>query len=95
MGTSDPTSRSRQYRQDEVDSAAVYRAMASAESHPQPAAVYRRLAETESQHAEFWAEKLRDNGVDVPEIQPTIRARMFAWLAGRFGPGFVLASMRG
>ncbi|WP_435347165.1 VIT1/CCC1 transporter family protein [Haloarchaeobius sp. HRN-SO-5] len=94
MANEDATARYRRNRQDEIDSAAVYRAMAEAESHPQLAEVYRRLAETEARHAEFWAERLDEAGVNEPNPGPTVRARALAWLARRFGPGVVLSTMR-
>lgn len=94
MGDNEAIARYHQNRQDEIDSAAVYRAMAEAESHPQLAEVYRRLAETEAQHAEFWTEKLAEAGVNVSTSKPTMRARTLAWLARRFGPGVVLSTMR-
>jgi VIT1/CCC1 family predicted Fe2+/Mn2+ transporter len=87
--------RYRRNRQDEVDSAWIYRAMADAESAPQLAEVYRRLAETEERHATFWTDRLRDAGADAPEATPSRRARVLAWLARRFGPGLVLSSMQG
>lgn len=42
--------------QDEIDNAALYRAVAEAEPQPQLADVYRKLAETEETHACFWEE---------------------------------------
>ncbi|MDS0292617.1 VIT1/CCC1 transporter family protein [Halogeometricum luteum] len=94
MPDEDSVARYRRNRQDEVDSAAVYRAMAEAESHPQVAEVYRRLAETETRHAEFWTERLDEAGVNEPAPGPTARARALAWLARRVGPGVVLSTMR-
>lgn len=81
-------------RQEEVDSEAIYRAMATSESNPQLAEVYRRLADTEAEHADFWATKLREAGADEPSPEPTRRAKVLAWLARRFGPGVVLSTMR-
>ena len=40
--------------QGEIDSAAVYRAMASAEKSAQLSSVYDRLAEVEERHLGFW-----------------------------------------
>lgn len=94
MATEDDVDRYRRNRQDEVDSATVYRAMAAAESHSQLAEVYRRFAETEAEHAEFWAGKLAEAGADEPAPAPTRRARALAWLARRFGPGVVVSTMR-
>jgi VIT1/CCC1 family predicted Fe2+/Mn2+ transporter len=85
--------RYRRNRQDELDSATVYDAMAKAESHPQLAEVYRRLAATERDHADFWVGKLREAGVDPGPADPSARARVLAWLARRFGPGMVRSAM--
>jgi demethoxyubiquinone hydroxylase (CLK1/Coq7/Cat5 family) len=46
-------------RQGEIDSAAVYRAMARAEKNAQLASVYTRLAQVEERHLAFWEEQLR------------------------------------
>ncbi|MFB6178172.1 MAG: VIT1/CCC1 transporter family protein [Halorientalis sp.] len=86
--------RYRRNRQDEIDSATVYAAMADVESQPQLASVYGRLAETEREHARFWADKLREAGVDSGKDSPSRRARVLAWLARRFGPGLVLSTMQ-
>ena len=40
--------------QDEVDSAAIYEAMAEREPAPELAELYRRLGEVETRHARFW-----------------------------------------
>ena len=75
--------------QGEVDGAAVYRALADAESDPNLANIYRRLAAVESAHAEFWRSRLdRDAG-----LTPSFRARALSWLARRFGPGFILPTI--
>lgn len=86
--------RYRRNRQDEIDSATVYSAMADAEGQPQVAEVYGRLADTERDHAAFWTEKIREAGADPGDIRPSRRARTLAWLARRFGPGLAVASMR-
>lgn len=86
--------RYRHNRQDEIDSATVYEAMADAESQSDIATVYRRLAETEREHAAFWAEQLREVGVEPADLAPSTRARVLAWLARRFGPEFVRSSMQ-
>jgi VIT1/CCC1 family predicted Fe2+/Mn2+ transporter len=80
-------------RQDEVDSAALYRSVAEVESNAQLADVYRKLAATEEQHAAFWEGKLRDAGHTVPPRKVGWRTKVMAWLAGRFGTQFVLPSI--
>ncbi|MDQ3974480.1 MAG: rubrerythrin family protein, partial [Actinomycetota bacterium] len=62
MATGEELSRYRRLRQDEIDSAALYRAMAEGESQPQLAEVYRRLAAVEERHAAFWEQALRRAG---------------------------------
>jgi vacuolar iron transporter family protein len=79
--------------QDEIDSAAIYRALSDREKETSLAEVYRRLAEVEEKHAAFWEEKLRAAGQAVPPRTPTWRARTMAWLAQRFGASFILPTL--
>ena len=75
--------------QDEIESAALYRALATAESQPQLAEVYRRLATTEEADAQFWEDQLHAEGQALPRRQPRRRTRVLIWLARRFGAQFV------
>jgi len=79
--------------QDEVDSAAIYEAMAEREPAPELAELYRRLGEVETRHARFWEGRLRDAGAPVPALTPTSRARVLRFLARRFGPRLVLPTV--
>jgi VIT1/CCC1 family predicted Fe2+/Mn2+ transporter len=79
--------------QGEVDSAALYRAMADAEKDPHLAEVYRRLAAVEEAHAEFWQRQLSRVGAKFTAGRPDWRTRSLIWLARRFGPGFVLPTL--
>lgn len=90
MGSSD-IERYRRNFQDEVDGAALYRALAELETQPELARVYGRLAETEDRHAAFWAGKLKDGGVEAPRRHPSRRARVVRWLGRRFGASFMTA----
>jgi VIT1/CCC1 family predicted Fe2+/Mn2+ transporter len=76
--------------QDEVDSAALYRALAEFEPNPQLAEVYRRLAGVEENHVTFWAKRLASLGAPVPSARPGWRTRALIWLARRWGPSVVL-----
>lgn len=87
--------RYRENLQDEIDSVHTYRVLSQLEKQPSLAQVYQRLAETEESHAQFWEEKLRVAGHTVPIRTPSWRARTMAWLARRFGTGFVLPTMAG
>ncbi len=77
----------------EIDSAALYDALADLEAQPGLVEVYRRLAETERGHAAVWEARLREAGAAVPPRRPSVRARTLIWLARRFGPGFVLPTL--
>jgi VIT1/CCC1 family predicted Fe2+/Mn2+ transporter len=79
--------------QAEIDSAALYRALAAAEQNARLAEVYSRLAATEQRHADVWAAQLRAAGQPVPPARVGWRSRALGWLAGRFGPQFVLPTI--
>ena len=90
----DPNSaRYRQYWQDEVDSAFIYRAFAEREESEPLSGVYGRLAATEERHAEIWRSRLRDAGEETAAPSPSRRARALVWLAKRLGPEYVLPTL--
>ena len=80
----------RDSRQDEVDSAHVYRALSG---HPAGGDAFARLAEAEERHAARCVEHLRALAAEIEEVGPTRRARILAFLGGRFGPRFVLSAL--
>jgi vacuolar iron transporter family protein len=80
-------------RQDEIDSASLYRAVAAVEAQSQLAELYRRLAQTEDRHAEFWGQRLRAAGEEPGPTRPGWRTRVMALLARRFGTQFVLPTL--
>ncbi|MDE2166592.1 MAG: VIT1/CCC1 transporter family protein [Alphaproteobacteria bacterium] len=82
--------RYRRNLQGEVDSAALYRALADAESDPRLQQVYRRLASVEEAHAEFWTRRILGAGGRARRLRPGLRSRLLAWLARRFGAETVL-----
>ena len=79
--------------QDEIESAFLYRALASAEKQPALSEVYRKLAVTEEAHAAFWAEKLQRAGHRLPKRRIGWRTRALAQLAKWFTPQFVLPTV--
>lgn len=79
--------------QDEIESAALYRAIADGEPQPQLAEVYRRLASAEDQHAQFWEAQLRAAGQSIPARTLGWRTRTLIALVRRFGPQFVLPTI--
>jgi len=93
--TGDPDARAR-YRenwQDEVDSAAEYRAMAAAEPDPRLAKVYANLAAMEETHIAFWETRLRAAGASIPPRRASWRSRVLSAIARRVGPDLVLATI--
>jgi len=83
----------RRYRSNlagEVNSAALYRALADAEPKPQLKEVYGRLAAVEEAHAQFWRGRLDRLGASAGRNIIGGRTRLLAWLARRFGPETVL-----
>jgi VIT1/CCC1 family predicted Fe2+/Mn2+ transporter len=83
-------SRYRANLQGEVDSAALYRALAKAEPDPKLRTLYERLAAVEESHAEFWRSRISAGGQKSPQLEPELRTRILGFLARRFGPAFVL-----
>jgi len=77
-------------REDELDSAALYRALADA-SQGRRRDVLNRLAEAEERHANHWEGVLREAGItDFPPARRTMRTRLLSQLARRFGAETVL-----
>lgn len=93
MSASRDVERYRANLQGEVDSAAVYAALASAEPDPNLADVYRKLAEGERRHAEFWRKQIAARGGAVAGPPPSFRARSLGWLARRLGASFILPTI--
>ena len=77
-------------RADELDSAALYRALAEA-SHGRRRDVLTRLAAAEERHARHWERLLREAGVTrFAPPRRTLRTRVLVLLARRFGADSVL-----
>jgi vacuolar iron transporter family protein len=81
--------------QEEIEAAALYRAMSEVEGSPEVAEVYRRMATVEEQHAEFWSRKLEAADAPVPPHRLGWRTRALIALGRRFGPGLVLPALMG
>ncbi len=80
------TARSLENLKLERDAIVLYDALASIEKDPRRASAFRTIAGNERRHAEIWATKLRELGVDVPPIgRPRLRVRTIIWLARAFG----------
>src|SRR5258706_14207288 len=84
MDTRDLLTRYRKNLQGEIDSAALYRAMSSAEHIPQLAELYARLAAVEEKHEAFWRRKLEEAGATPGPARPGWRTRFLIEYARRF-----------
>ena len=91
--TGERVERLRRNHRDEIDSAALYDAMASAERETRLAGVYRDLAAAERRHAARWADQLEQLGDGRPPERPSRRARTLAWLASRFGASLLVPTL--
>lgn len=85
--------RFRRNLRDELDGAALYAALAAAESDPVRKDLFLQLSQAESDHAAFWRDKLSAAGIDPGAYTPSLRTRLLARLARRFGPRFVLPTL--
>ena len=75
--------------QDEGDAAYLYGLLAQIETKPRNQDLFTRLMEVERSHVEIWARVLQEHGVETPEFKPSARTKLLAFLARRFGPGFL------
>jgi VIT1/CCC1 family predicted Fe2+/Mn2+ transporter len=80
---------------DELNGAYLYDALAKVEKDPRLSEVYRRMSAVESRHAAEWVERLKSDGVAMPEFKPNWRSRTLAWAAKRLGVGAVLPTIMG
>jgi vacuolar iron transporter family protein len=78
---------------DELNGAALYAALAAAESDPLRKDLFLQLAQAESSHAQLWRDKLSAAGVQDERFVPGFRTRLLGKLAQRFGPRFVLPTI--
>lgn len=76
--------------QGEVDSATLYRALATMEPNAKLAEVYNRLAAIEEKHAAMWRARLGVSAAATRPVRVGFRTRALIWLARRFGAGLVL-----
>jgi vacuolar iron transporter family protein len=74
----------------EREASLLYRQMAEAEPNQDIAAIYIRLAETEERHAETWTARLREKGVEPKAIKPSLKTRLFSWMARKYGSASIV-----
>lgn len=79
--------------QAEVETAQVYRELASRETDEKRKGILLRMAEAEERHAQRWAKKLVDLGVSVPTLPDTIGRRLKRWLNRALGTDIAIRRM--
>lgn len=79
--------------QDEIDASYLYETLSELEQDTQRQDIYQRLSKIEIRHAEAWEKVFRENELTIPNRQPSARAKLQAWAARRFGPGFLLSML--
>ena len=75
---------------DEMDAAYLYKALARVEPDARRRSIFERLAVVEDQHVERWRTLFESNHTEVPGFSPSLKSRLLAWAAARFGSSLVL-----
>ncbi len=77
----------------EVETAQVYRELASREEDDKRKGILIRMAEAEERHADRWAKKLIDLGAPVPTLPDTLGGRFKRWLNRALGTDVAIRRM--
>ena len=85
----------KRHLQDEVDAGFLYSVFAGLESDPKRKDILSGLAGVENRHVIRWREMLAAYDVKVKKQRPTLKAKLMAWYARRFGSEFPLSQMLG
>jgi len=78
------------FREDERNTALIYRAVAQKTTDKQMALVFEQMAITEDRHAQRWEKLLIENGVTLKSFSPSFRTRFLLLILKRFGVQSVL-----
>ncbi|MEO6695174.1 MAG: VIT1/CCC1 transporter family protein [Ignavibacteria bacterium] len=79
--------------QDEADAAYLYRKLGRMEKIETKKDIYLQLADVEDRHKDTWLDLLAKNKIETKEPIPSTRAKIFGWIAERFGSGFLSKMM--
>ena len=93
MSTAGDLQRYRKNLRDEIDGAALYEALAEAETDPVRRDLYQQLSQAETEHAAVWRNKLAAAGIEDFPRHRSVKGRILAWLIRRFGVEFVLPTV--
>lgn len=83
----------KQHLRDEMDACFLYGVFANLESDVERKEILTELAEVESRHVHRWREMLMAYDITFKVQRPTLKARLMAWYARRFGSEFLLTQM--
>ena len=83
----------RGYLQDEVDASFLYGVFAELESDVKRREILSELAVVENRHVARWERMLATYNIKVKKHRPTLKARLMAWYARRFGGELPLSQM--
>ena len=86
----DPKVRFKAFLQHELEAAALYYALADVEGDENRAQLFRDMASAEMRHAGHWVNKLGLDRSAFETPKQTLRVRILAWIARRFGTKAVL-----
>lgn len=78
------------FREDERNTALVYRAVAQKTTDKQMASVFEQMALTEDRHAQRWENLLTEKGEKLRSFSPSFRTRFLLFVLKRFGVQSVL-----
>ena len=85
----------KQHLQDEVDAHYLYDVFATLEPDAARKDILTELAKVEGRHVDRWYEMLMAYSIKYRILRPTLKARLMAWYAHRFGSTFPLSQMLG
>lgn len=77
----------------EVETAQVYRELASREAEEKRKSILLRMAEAEERHADRWARKLTDMGAPIPTIPDSLGVRFKRWINQALGTDIAIRRM--
>ena len=83
----------KQHLRDEMDACFLYGIFANLEPDAKRKEILTELAEVESRHVDRWREMLMSYDITFKVQRPTLKARLMAWYARRFGNEFLLTQM--
>lgn len=79
--------------QDELDASFLYKKLASMEKNEKRRNSYLSLSKVEEKHVNAWKDLLLKNNIKNISEQPSTKAKMFSYLAEKFGPGLLKKMM--